>query len=163
MQWHRFFLLRIGFFASVLRFNSFIFFEWTIDWRFYVNYCFEIDITLTIQVRFVYYSIESGNRRLLNFKDGIGCLPTFTGGRQRAVRLIISFPFSPKQILKFILRWCIPLWITFKISGFNCVGMTARQIFIPHSKMKRLSSEALRESLLIEIVSRTWYNSVVRC
>ena len=118
-----------GYFSSVLRFNSFIIYEWTIDWRFFVNYCLEINIIVTIQVRFVYYSVESGIRWLPTFKGRVGWLPTFSRSRERAVRLIIRLPFFSKEILDFILRRCIPLWITFKISGFNCVGMTVRQSF----------------------------------
>ena len=93
--------------------------------RFVVNYCLES--TLTIQVRFVYYSVETGIRWLPTFKGGIEWLPIFCGSRERAVLLIISFPFFPKQILDFIMRRCIPL--SFNISGFNCVGMDVRQRF----------------------------------
>ena len=147
-RWYRFFLLRIGYFASVFRFNSFIIHEWTIDWRFLVNYCPEIDIILTIQVWFVYYSVESGIRWLPTFKDGLRWLPTFSGSRNRAVRLIVSFPFFPKQILNFFLRWCIPLWITFKISGFNCFGMTVRQSFYTALKNETFVIEGTQGQLI---------------
>ena len=95
--------------------------------RFVVNYCLEIDNILTIQVRFVYYSVETGIRWLPTFKGGIEWLQFFCGSRERAVLLIISFPFFPKQILDFFLRRCISL--SFNISGFNCVGMAIRQRF----------------------------------
>ena len=78
---------------------------------------------------FVYYSVESRIRRIPIFKDGIGWQPTFSGGRERAVRLIITIPFFCKQTFDFILYRRIPLWISFKISGFNCVGKTVLQSF----------------------------------
>ena len=127
-------------------------------WRFFVNYSLEIDIIFTIQVRFVYYSVESRIRWLPTFKDGIGWLLNFSGGRERAVRIIITFPFFRKQIFDFILCRRIPLWISFKISGFNCVGITVRQSFYTALKNETLG---LRDSLLIQTVCRTWQSDTI--
>ena len=74
----------------------------------------------------------SGGSQLSRAGSG-GCQLSVEAGSVLSDSLSVShYPFPirfPKEILNFILRRCIPLWITFKISGFNCVGMTVRQSF----------------------------------
>ena len=116
--------------------------------RFVVNYCLEIDNILTIQVRFVYYSVETGSvGSQLSRAGSSGYQFSVEAGNVLSYSLSVSHS-SPNRSS---ISSCVGASHSVSISVASIASAwTYGNVFITPSSMKCLSSKGLRDSLLVE-------------